>query len=73
MALVPVKGAFAQKWPGGTDPTLLPFHLHPATMQSECTHGLSHEWQAEHASWNNGKMDKFVSTHTSYPAGLHHL
>jgi phospholipase C len=57
--------AFAQKWPGGTDPTLLPFHLDTQNMQGECTFDLSHEWQAEHASWNAGKMDSFVKTHVS--------
>jgi phospholipase C len=57
--------AFAQAWPAGTDPTLLPFHLDTETQMAECTYDLSHSWQAEHASWNGGKMDSFVSTHTS--------
>jgi len=57
--------AFAQTWPGGTNPQLLPFHLDPATNQAECTYDLSHSWEAEHASWNGGAMDSFVSTHTS--------
>ncbi|MGH9017717.1 MAG: phospholipase C [Acidimicrobiales bacterium] len=57
--------AFQQAWPGGTDSTLLPFHLDTATEMAECTYDLSHSWQAEHASWNGGKMDGFVSTHTS--------
>ncbi len=57
--------AFAQAWPGGTDSTLLPFHLDTATSMAECTYDLSHSWQAEHASWNGGAMDSFVSTHTS--------
>jgi len=57
--------AFAQAWPKGTHATLLPFHLDPATAMAECTYDLSHSWQAEHASWNNGAMNRFVSTHTS--------
>jgi phospholipase C len=57
--------AFAQDWPGGTDPTLLPFHMDTGSEIAECTFDLDHSWQAEHASWNNGKMDSFVSTHTS--------
>jgi phospholipase C len=57
--------AFAQSWPGGSDTTLLPFHLDTATSMAECTYDLSHSWQAEHASWNGGAMDSFVSTHTS--------
>jgi phospholipase C len=57
--------AFAQAWPGGASSTLLPFHLDTQTNKAECTYDLSHTWQAEHASWNNGAMDSFVSTHSS--------
>jgi phospholipase C len=57
--------AFAQSWPGGASSTLLPFHLDTETMMAECTYDLSHSWQAEHDSWNDGAMDSFVSTHTS--------
>ena len=32
---------------------------------AECTYDLDHSWPAEHASWNSGAMDSFVSTHTS--------
>jgi phospholipase C len=55
--------AFSQAWPGNSSP-LLPYHL-VSTNQAECTDDLSHSWQAEHASWNGGAMDSFVSTHTS--------
>ncbi len=63
-------GAFRQSWPGapsGTNPSgvLLPFHMDTSTGQAECTYDLSHSWPAEHASWNDGAMDAFVSTHTS--------
>ena len=58
--------AFAQPWPGsGHAKTLLPFHLDSVKTVAECTNDLSHSWQAEHASWNHGAMNKFVSTHTS--------
>ena len=57
--------AFAQSWPGGASSTLLPYHLDTLTNKAECTYDLSHEWDAEHSSWNNGAMDGFVSTHTS--------
>jgi phospholipase C len=57
--------AFAQAWPNGAASTLLPFHLDTLTTTAECTYDLSHTWQAEHDSWNNGAMDSFVSTHTS--------
>jgi phospholipase C len=58
-------GAFKQNWPGGSQPYILPFHLDVKKQQAECTYDLSHSWQAEHASWDNGAMDAFVSTHTS--------
>jgi phospholipase C len=57
--------ASQQPWPGGTNHTLLPFHLDTETHKAECTFDLSHSWQAEHLSWNRGKMNHFVSTHTS--------
>ncbi len=64
--------AFRQAWPGGTSPTLLPFHMDTVAGQGECTYDLDHSWQAEHLSWNHGAMDSFVSTHTSaqYEGGL---
>jgi phospholipase C len=58
-------GAFTQDWPGGTQPTLLPFHMNTKAQLFECTYDLDHSWGAEHASVNGGAMDSFVSTHTS--------
>ena len=58
-------GAFAQAWPGGTDPTLLPFHLDTQDGPGRVHLRPVPLWQAEHASWNQGAMDSFVSTHTS--------
>jgi phospholipase C len=55
---------FEQSWPGGAAPALFPFHLDTATSQAECTFDLSHAWNAQHMCWNNGKMDRFVATHT---------
>src|SRR5579862_5778924 len=55
--------AFAQNWPGGANSTLLPFHLDTTSGMAECTHDLDHSWIGEHASWNGGAMDSFVSTH----------
>jgi len=57
--------AFTQAWPGGTSPTLLPFHLDTQTMIAECTYDLSHTWKAQHDAWNGGAMDQFVATHVS--------
>jgi phospholipase C len=68
--------AFTQAWntanggsgaPSGEEPpnVLLPFQMNSRTSDGECTYDLSHAWPAEHACWNNGAMDSFVSTHTS--------
>jgi phospholipase C len=59
------RGAFTQAWPGGSQSTLLPYHMNTKNQQAECTYDLDHSWGAEHASWDNGAMDAFVSTHTS--------
>jgi phospholipase C len=70
------RSAFTQAWttanggsgaPSGEEPpnVLLPFHMSTLTGQGECTYDLSHAWPAEHACWDNGAMDAFVSTHTS--------
>ncbi len=58
-------GVFAQHWPDGPSPTLLPFHLNTSKANVECTVDLSHTWDAQHQCWNDGKLDSFVSTHTS--------
>jgi phospholipase C len=61
-------GRFSQAWPANTDVApvgrLLPFHLDTATANAECTFDLSHAWAAQHACWNNGAMDTWVTTHT---------
>jgi len=58
-------GVWAQNWPGGAQSTVWPFHLDVSHEKAECSFDLSHSWQAEHACWNDGAMDSFVSTHTS--------
>jgi phospholipase C len=61
-------GAFAQDYPGGTmlspRKKLLPFHLNPAIGEN-CTNDLTHNWGPQHESWNHGKMNRFVKTHTA--------
>jgi phospholipase C len=62
-------GTFAQRWPANTTRPplgrLLPFHLDTAKTDAECTFDLSHAWTAQHACWNHGSMDAFVTTHTA--------
>jgi phospholipase C len=61
-------GVFAQDYPGGTKLSprkkLLPFHLNPAIGES-CTNDLTHNWGPQHESWNHGKMNRWVKTHTA--------
>jgi phospholipase C len=59
------RAAFTQDWPGGAQPTLLPFHMNTKTQQAECTYDLDHSWGSEHASVDGGTMDAFVAVHTS--------
>src|SRR6201988_649142 len=41
---------------------LLPFHLDTTKANPACTHDISHDWVPQHQSWDNGKMDGFVSS-----------
>jgi phospholipase C len=41
---------------------LLPFHLDTSMANATCTHDISHDWVPQHQSWDNGKMDGFVSS-----------
>ena len=42
--------------------TLLPFHLDTSQANAACTHDISHDWVPQHQSWDNGKMDGFVTS-----------
>jgi phospholipase C len=58
--------AFQQSDPANiTNPplqTLLPFHLDTSQTNAACTHDISHDWVPQHQSWDNGKMDGFVTS-----------
>ena len=56
-------GVFAQRWPGGRDRTLLPFHLDSKSGAGECTTDLDHSWRGEHLSRGPGDNSAFVATH----------
>ena len=58
-------GAFAQRWPGGRDSHLLPFHLDASSGIGECTRDLDHSWRGEHLSRGTGDNADFVATHTA--------
>jgi len=44
-----------------------PFHLinDPPTENGETTNDIAHDWGTQHASWNNGAMDAFMTAHLS--------
>ena len=57
--------------PGAPDP-LLPFHIdttEPSTNQGECTNDLGHQWADQHAMWNDGKLDSWVTRHLQSDPG----
>src|SRR5450755_509279 len=61
--------AFQQPDPANTTTSpvgqLLPFHLDTSQANAACTHDISHDWVPQHQSWDNGKMDGFVSSRLS--------
>ncbi len=58
--------AFQQSDPANTANSpigkLLPFHLDTSKANAACTPDISHDWVPQHQSWDNGKMDGFVSS-----------
>jgi phospholipase C len=56
-------GAFAQRWPGGRDRTLLPFHLDSTSGIGACTNDLDHSWRGQHLCRGRGHNEAFVATH----------
>jgi phospholipase C len=57
------KKLFYQKDPSNPDGYLLPFHADTTTTNAEQIPSSSHSWGPLHDSWNNGKMDSFVTAH----------
>ena len=45
----------------------LPFAFKSSiTDDDQCLNDPTHDWAPQHLSWNNGKMDRFLSTHLAY-------
>jgi phospholipase C len=44
---------------------MVPFHLlqNPPENNGDTTNDIDHSWGTQHASWNGGKMDAFVTAH----------
>jgi phospholipase C len=41
----------------------LPFHMDTTTTSAACVADLSHAWTAQHAAWDDGRMDNWVPAH----------
>jgi phospholipase C len=54
---------FFQPDPTSSEGYVLPFHLDTKTTSAQRLHDLSHSWAALHGSWNDGKLDGWVTAH----------
>ncbi len=63
MKLATGRSVFYQPDPLNPDGYELPFHLDTFKTSAQRLHDLSHEWGAQHASWDGGKMDNWVPAH----------
>jgi phospholipase C len=54
---------FQQPDPANPDGYLEPFHMSTITTGAAAVPSLSHDWRDQHASWNQGAMDGWLSTH----------
>jgi phospholipase C len=61
------RSIFQQPDPANPAGYLLPYHV-DATHASAALPSLSHQWQIQHLSWNNGKMDGWMRAHTAADA-----
>ena len=57
------KKVFYQKDPSNPKGYLLPFHADTTTTNAEQIPSTSHSWGPLHDSWDQGKMDAFVTAH----------
>ncbi len=57
------KSRFYQPDPDNPDNYLLPFHADTLSTSAQNLPSTSHSWGPLHDSWDNGKMDGFVTAH----------
>ena len=57
-------GVFGQAGYPTASSLLYPFHLDTASG-GECTNDIDHSWGPQHAYWNGGQMNQFVSEHVT--------
>ncbi|WP_300681195.1 alkaline phosphatase family protein [Nocardioides sp.] len=63
MTLANGNSVFQQPDPANPNGYLMPFHMDTATTGAAAIPSLSHDWRDQHASWNQGKMDGWMTTH----------
>ena len=54
---------FQQPDPANPDGYLEPYHMSTITTGAAAVPSLSHDWRDQHAAWNHGAMDGWLSTH----------
>jgi phospholipase C len=54
---------FYQPDPQSAAGYVLPFHLDTKTTSAQRLHDLSHAWNILHDSWDNGRLDSWVTAH----------
>jgi phospholipase C len=62
-------GVFAQAWPGGKAPKLLPYKLDAATVQAQCAGNddlPDHNWFVQHDAWAKGRNNRWVIVHSQH-------
>ena len=52
------------------DGYVLPFRLDTSRTAAQALHELSHNWDPQHAAWNGGAMDRWLTTHRAIEHGL---
>ena len=57
------KSVFYQPDADNPDGYLLPFHADTQSTSAQNLPSISHSWGPQHSSWDNGKMDGFVTAH----------
>src|SRR5665213_4154982 len=57
------RSVFHQPDPQNLDGYLLPFHLNTRKSSAQKIPSTNHSWPVQHAAWNNGKMDQWISAH----------
>ena len=58
----PAAAASRQPAYGGTPAPRRHLCPYPPTPGDDCTPDITHDWGAQHASWNGGAMDGFVAS-----------